>query len=75
MRAKIEGFVVFDYVQRWPEAKAKMAEWIAEGKLKPRFTVVEGLEKAPEALGMLFTGGNVGKLCALPFCYVFIVRL
>lgn len=75
MRAKMEGFVVLDYVQCFPEAKAKMAGWIAEGKLKMRFTVVEGLEKGPEALGMLFTGGNTGKLYVLPLPFSLLLSL
>ena len=39
-----------------------MARWIGEGKLKRKFHVVEGLEKCPEHLGLLYSGGNTGKL-------------
>lgn len=52
----------FDYKDQYPTAIAEIAEWIKEGKLKRRFHIVEGVEKAPEALPMLFTGGNTGKL-------------
>lgn len=61
-RARMEGFLVTDYTPRFGEAAREMAQWLAEGKLRSRETVVEGLENAPAALRMLFTGGNVGKL-------------
>ena len=51
----------FDYREKWPVAIAEMAKWIEEGKLKRRFTVVDGLDKAYDALNMLFSGGNTGK--------------
>ena len=44
------------------EAITQLAQWMAEGKLKHRDTIVDGLERAPEALNLLFDGGNVGKL-------------
>ncbi len=61
-RARMEGFVVFDYADRYPEAAGEMAGWMAEGKLKSREDVVEGFENFPETLLKLFTGENVGKL-------------
>jgi len=61
-RAKIEGFIVFDYVDRCPDAIKEMSKWIGEGKLKRKFHIVEGLEKCPEYLDILFSGGNTGKL-------------
>jgi len=62
MRARMEGFIIIDYVPRFPEAAAEMGRWMAEGKLKSRDTVVQGIENAPRALQMLFEGGNTGKL-------------
>ena len=62
MRARMEGFLVLDYLDRFDEGAAKMLEWIAEGKLKAREEIVEGLEHAPRALNMLFAGENTGKL-------------
>lgn len=58
------GFDSFrmDYTQRFPEAVQDMARWISEGKLKRKFHIVEGLEKCPEHLNLLYTGGNTGKL-------------
>jgi NADPH-dependent curcumin reductase CurA len=61
-RARMEGFVVIDYMSRAPEATGEMAGWIAEGKLVAREDVVEGLESFPDALQKLFRGENVGKL-------------
>jgi NADPH-dependent curcumin reductase len=61
-RVTIKGFIILDYFGRFPEAIAQLGQWVAEGKVKDRHTVVEGLEKAPEAVNMLFDGDNVGKL-------------
>jgi NADPH-dependent curcumin reductase len=61
-RARMEGFVVIDYMGRATEATREMAGWIAEGKLIAREDVVEGFESFPEALQKLFRGENVGKL-------------
>ncbi len=61
-RARMEGFVVIDYMGRAPEATREMAGWIAEGKLIAREDVVEGFDNFPEALQKLFRGENVGKL-------------
>lgn len=61
-RARMEGFVVFDYADRYTEAAMEMVGWMAEGKLKTREDIVEGLESFPEALTRLFEGANIGKL-------------
>lgn len=59
----VQGFIVFDYAKRYPEAAMKLGEWIAEGKIKYKDHIVKGgLEAAPEALATLFSGGNTGKL-------------
>ncbi|MGC1617941.1 MAG: NADP-dependent oxidoreductase [Candidatus Acidiferrum sp.] len=61
-RLKIEGFLILDYMSRFTEAAMELGKWKMMGKLKDRETIIEGLEKAPEAINMLFTGGNTGKL-------------
>jgi NADPH-dependent curcumin reductase CurA len=62
-RARMEGFVVFDYAKRYAEAGAELARWIAEGRLKTKEHVVTGsIDDFPETLQMLFRGENVGKL-------------
>jgi len=58
----MEGFLVLDYAARFPEAIAAMVKWKAEGKLRSKVDVVDGLENTPSAYGRLFTGGNTGKL-------------
>ena len=61
-RLKVEGFLVLDYASRFTAAAMELGKWKMMGKLKDRETVVEGLDKAPEAINMLFTGANIGKL-------------
>lgn len=61
-RARIEGFIVLDYLPRMMEAFPHLAQWYMQGKLKYRIHVVDGLEQAPAALNMLFDGANQGKL-------------
>jgi len=61
-RAKIQGFVVFDYASQYPKAIGDLASALGDGTLKRKFHVVEGIENAPKALLMLFSGANTGKL-------------
>jgi NADPH-dependent curcumin reductase CurA len=62
-RSRMEGFVVFDYANRYAEAAREIAQWLTEGKLVAREEVVEGGVAAfPETLGRLFAGENTGKL-------------
>jgi NADPH-dependent curcumin reductase CurA len=61
-RARMQGFVVLDYLDRYADAQREMAAWIAAGELIAREDVVEGFETFPEALTRLFAGENVGKL-------------
>ncbi|KII90023.1 hypothetical protein PLICRDRAFT_159323 [Plicaturopsis crispa FD-325 SS-3] len=61
-RAKLQGFIVFDYADQYQAAREDMAKWLGDGSVKRKFHIVEGLEQAPKALPMLFTGGNTGKL-------------
>jgi len=61
-RLRVQGFIILDYASRFMEAATQLGQWKMFGKLKDRETIVEGLEKAPDAINMLFTGGNTGKL-------------
>jgi NADPH-dependent curcumin reductase CurA len=61
-RASMKGMVVFDYVDRYPEAAREMTGWMASGKLKSREHIVEGFETFPDTLLKLFKGENTGKL-------------
>ena len=59
--ARMEGFLVFHYAQQYPEARAELAKWMAEGKIKNQLDVQRGLENAPKTIIRLFTGANFGK--------------
>jgi NADPH-dependent curcumin reductase CurA len=61
-RAKIEGFIVFDYASRYHIAESEMAQWINEDKLKVQETRLEGIESCVDGLCGLFRGENLGKL-------------
>ena len=61
-RARMQGFIVTDFMPRASEAIAALGQWYAEGKLKYRIDVVEGLKNAPASLNKLFEGANQGKL-------------
>jgi NADPH-dependent curcumin reductase CurA len=60
-RLRMEGFIVMDYYDRRAVAEERLAAWIAEGRLKVREDILEGLERAPEALIGLLRGENTGK--------------
>ncbi len=62
-RITMRGFIIFDdYGHRYDEFATEMSQWVAEGKVKMREHVVEGLENAPEAFMGLLQGTNTGKL-------------
>ncbi|MGA0569508.1 NADP-dependent oxidoreductase [Variovorax sp. VNK109] len=61
-RARMEGMVVFDYADRYPQAIAELAGYLRDGRMKSREDVVEGLQSFPDALLRLFSGANFGKL-------------
>ncbi len=61
-RARMQGFIVLDYLDRFPQATAELAAWVAAGDLRYRVDTVDGLERAPAALERLFTGANTGKV-------------
>ncbi len=61
-RARMEGFLVFDFAERYAEAASEIAGWIADGRLKSLEHVVDGMEHFPETLLKLYSGENFGKL-------------
>jgi NADPH-dependent curcumin reductase CurA len=61
VRARMEGILVSDYADRFPAATAQLGQWVAQGRLRNQVDIVDGLERAPEALRRLFTGENLGK--------------
>src|SRR5699024_8913756 len=60
-RARVEGFLVGDYATRFEHATRQLRQWVTEGKIAHRETVVEGFENAPDAFLGLFSGDNIGK--------------
>ena len=60
-RLTIEGFIVSEHMEVWPEALKELGTLVATGKLKPRETIAEGIESAPEAFLGLLKGKNFGK--------------
>jgi NADPH-dependent curcumin reductase CurA len=60
--ARMQGFLVFDYHERYDEARTWLAARRRDGSLRQKLHVLEGLRQAPVGLGMLFRGENTGKL-------------
>jgi NADPH-dependent curcumin reductase CurA len=60
-RLKVEGFIVSEHPELWPQALGELGSAVAAGKLKYRETVAQGLAAAPEAFMGLLKGRNVGK--------------
>jgi NADPH-dependent curcumin reductase CurA len=60
-RIRMQGMIVFDWKERYGEALAGLAARLAEGKLKYRESIVEGIDNAPAALIALLKGENFGK--------------
>lgn len=60
-RARMSGFLVFDYAHRYEEAVSRLAAWVREGKLRYREDILDGLEHAPGAIADLYRGENLGK--------------
>lgn len=67
-RARLQGFLVLDYKDRYGEAIAALAGWIRQGKLTYQEHMLDGAEAAPGAIDLLYRGGNKGKLltCVKP---------
>jgi len=61
-RLKVQGFIVLDYADRYPEAIEALSGWMAQGRIKVRHEIDDGLEHALQSLKKLFTGANTGKL-------------
>ena len=60
-RARMEGFLINDYAHRFDEGAIRLARWVAEGKIRWREDVTEGLENAPAAFMGMLRGENRGK--------------
>lgn len=63
MRARMEGFIIFDYAERYAHARQEMASWLKQGQLKFRENVVDGeVADYPDVLHRLYQGENIGKM-------------
>jgi NADPH-dependent curcumin reductase CurA len=60
-RVRAEGFLITDYLPRFAEGTAQLAQWVRAGELRYQVDIVDGLERAAEALNRLFCGANLGK--------------
>jgi NADPH-dependent curcumin reductase CurA len=60
-RMRIEGFIVSEHMEAWPEALKELGPLVATGRLKYRESVAHGIESAPEAFLGLLKGRNFGK--------------
>ncbi|ABV94716.1 hypothetical protein Dshi_2983 [Dinoroseobacter shibae DFL 12 = DSM 16493] len=61
-RARMQGFLIFDYRDRLAEARAALADWLRAGQITTREHILKGPEAAPGAISMLYRGENTGKL-------------
>ena len=60
-RIKMQGFIVSEHMERWPQALQELGQGVAEGRIKYRETVAQGIENAPRAFIGLLKGENFGK--------------
>src|SRR5882672_9230390 len=60
-RARMQGFIIFDYAHRFEEAIARLTQWLRDGRLRYSEDVLEGIEQAPGAIASLYRGENTGK--------------
>jgi len=60
-RARMQGFLIFDYVERYPEGLKALSEWVKAGLIRYREDILEGIEQAPGSIAGLYRGENLGK--------------
>lgn len=60
-RARMNGFLVFDYQHRYEEAVGRLAAWVRDGSIRYREDIVDGIEHCPDAIAELYRGENFGK--------------
>jgi NADPH-dependent curcumin reductase CurA len=61
-RARMEGFILYDFADRYEQARADLARWHAEGSLIALEDVMKGLDQFPEAMRRMLAGSKIGKL-------------
>ena len=60
-RARVEGFLITDYIPRFAEGAAQLAQWVRDGAIKYQVDIIDGIERTPEGLARIFSGANLGK--------------
>ena len=60
-RARIQGCLIFDHVQRYPEALRELESWVRNGQIRYREDILDGIEQAPGSIAGLYRGENLGK--------------
>ena len=61
-RALMQGFIISDHIERYPEFVAEVGGWLKAGRIKYEETVVDGIDRAVKAFLGLFSGDNTGKM-------------
>jgi NADPH-dependent curcumin reductase CurA len=62
VQSTMEGFVYFHFPESFAQAEAELAQWLADGSVILPESILDGIERYPEALQFMFNGGNIGKL-------------
>lgn len=66
MRIKMQGFLVFDFAEKYPAARKELAQWLSEGKIQRKETIIKGgLAAAEKALVDLYNGINTGTVSSI----------
>jgi NADPH-dependent curcumin reductase CurA len=60
-RARMQGFLIFDHVARYPEALRELESWVRNGQIHYREDILDGIEQAPGSIARLYRGENLGK--------------
>lgn len=60
-RARMQGFIVLDYADRYAEALQQLTQWVRDGLIRYREEILEGIEQAPDSIAGLYRGENFGK--------------
>ena len=60
-RARMQGFIIFDYAERYTEALQELTQWVRQGLIRYREDILEGIDQAPGSVAGLYRGKNFGK--------------
>jgi NADPH-dependent curcumin reductase CurA len=60
-RARMQGFLIFDYAPRFPDALRELEGWVRAGQIRYREDILDGIEHAPGSIAGLYRGENLGK--------------